>query len=130
MIDHIFVIDDDAIFRSIVAFELDDEPAINKVSYYKNGLEGLEALKALKMEEYPEIILLDINMPVMDGFQFLEAIQGIKLFNPRTKIVILSTTSRSLEIEKAFNFKHVEAFLEKPFTDKHISRILKMVAKQ
>jgi len=89
-----------------------------------NGKEGVEYLKELNSENpkmLPEIILLDLNMPEMDGWTFLDNIQHEGLNIP---VYILSSSNREVEIEKSKSAFQVKRFLVKPLRKEDISIIL------
>ena len=102
---------------------------------FSDGKEALEHFKSFeesqkKFEGYfpPTIILLDINMPRMGGFEFLENLMEL----PEGKIcqsVILMLTSSSLERdrERAQKFAIVKDYIEKPFTTDHLENIIKSI---
>ena len=86
-------------------------------SSYKNGKDAIDALKkaAENNENIPDIILLDINMPVMDGWEFMEEIKTIK--SQIDKKIIIYIVSSSIAVEdknKSKEFKDVFAFISKP----------------
>jgi CheY-like chemotaxis protein len=64
-----------------------------------NGAEGIQYLKELeiKKQPFPDLILLDINMPVMNGFEFLETIKTLPCFNLQNTIISALTSSSSEE---------------------------------
>ena len=88
-------------------------------------LEGQSALRYIaESAECPDIILLDINMPVMDGLQFLEEFEKIASPNHGpVKIVMLTTSINPIDIEKANKGKFVSQFLNKPLTQAHLETI-------
>ena len=89
------------------------------------ALNGKTALDYLtNNEEWPEVILLDINMPVMDGFQFLEEYQKLDKNGKSTKIFILTSSSRDEDRRKSLSSGAVEDYFDKPLNDSHLEIIL------
>lgn len=90
-----------------------------------NGLDGLKVLKeALENRQLPDIILLDVNMQGMGGFDFLDELMKLRYINLiDTKIVLLTNSQNPLVIESA---KHhlAAAYLPKPLTKKKLLSIL------
>jgi len=88
-----------------------------------NGKEAINLLKDLitKNLEMPLIIFLDINMPVMDGFGFLAAYNGMDGPKLDIKIVVVSSSSHSQDIIKAKS-EGVSDFLSKPIDEKMLSK--------
>ena len=64
----VLIADDSAVMRRIIASALQKDPAIEVVGFAANGLQAIEAIKTLS----PDVLTLDIEMPVMDGFGFAE----------------------------------------------------------
>ena len=65
----------------------------------------------------PEIILLDINMPAMDGFAFLDEFDKLKIGKQNNvTIFMLSSSASPDDIKKANNHKNVSGFISKPLT--------------
>ena len=94
---------------------------VNSVSIVENGL---DALDFLKKNQFPNIIFLDINMPKMNGFEFLDKYSDI---NPKlrknTIIVILSTTNMEKDKIRAEQTGLVYDFIEKPLSREDLRRI-------
>jgi CheY-like chemotaxis protein len=86
---YVLVVDDDPAIRGLVAEALRDEGYTVDVAAH--GREGLEAVRANR----PETVILDLMMPVMDGFSFLEACQKEKLCED-VPIVVISAVQEAL----------------------------------
>ena len=76
-----------------------------------------EALNLLKHEKVkPDVIFVDINMPVMDGFQFLDEYEKLNIDKSRTKIYMLSSSINPADLERAKHNKYVTRLLDKSLT--------------
>ena len=94
-IKSILLIDDDEITNFLNQTVIEEMGITDQVIVAFNGQEGLTYLQSLKCpEEFPTLILLDINMPVLDGFSFVKEYRRLpKVNEASTKIVVLSTSS-------------------------------------
>nr|WP_315141458.1 response regulator [uncultured Flavobacterium sp.] len=113
----IWVVDDDAIYQVIINKIIKRSEMFSASSSFKNGKEAVSALHKIieNTELIPDIILLDINMPVMDGWEFIEEIKTIK--SQIDKKIIIYIVSSSIAVEdknKSKEFKDVFAFISKP----------------
>ena len=100
---------------------------LNKVGIVEidEALNGLEAFNYLE-NNCPDIIFLDINMPVMDGWEFLKE-KELKALCKNSKIAMLTSSTRLEDREKAESYPSVIAYIEKPLTpDKFQDLKLKM----
>lgn len=92
---------------------------------FTNGKEALDKLKAIIVngEVLPDIILLDINMPVMDGWDFLDEFTKIP---SRKKIIIYIVTSSidPADVNKAKQYEYVSNYLVKPITFDKIKNLM------
>jgi CheY-like chemotaxis protein len=80
-------------------------------------LKNLERTGKVPKELIPEIIFLDINMPIMDGFQFIEEFDKLaKEFKSRSKIVMLTTSVNPSDIERSQKNKYIIKYINKPLT--------------
>lgn len=114
---------------------VDDEPNIVmslEYTFKKQGFEvfiardGSEALEILK-HETPDVVLLDIMMPNVDGYQTLSQIKENKALE-HTKVVFLTAKNKASDIEKGLKLG-ADKYLTKPFSVKKIvSEILELLA--
>ncbi|HEX8516377.1 MAG TPA: response regulator [Bacteroidia bacterium] len=94
----------------------------------KSALEFLKNIEVtiseMPVELIPSYILLDINMPILDGFHFLEEFEKFseKLRN-QIKIVMLTTSLNPLDTEKSKSYKNVVKFLHKPLTESELAEL-------
>ncbi|MFT4978604.1 MAG: CheY-like chemotaxis protein [Myxococcota bacterium] len=97
----------------------------------ENGQEALAFLRdweenqaALGERFPPDLILLDINMPVLDGFGFLEALEKLSLDIDSVVMLMLTSSNSRRDKERAERFPWVRGYIEKPLTRKKIRHIL------
>jgi CheY-like chemotaxis protein len=117
----IYIIDDDKANNYLTRIMLEDA-GLSDVKQFRQAPEALAALQKAWDEkneaEYPAIILLDINMPGMDGWGFLTEYRNLPgEFTKTIKIYMLSSSDYSGDHEKAKAFPEVLDFLDKPLTD-------------
>jgi|SRR4030042_1246997 len=106
----ILVVDDDVDLVKVMKGTLESKPFDVIVAY--NGKEGLEKAK----KEKPDLIILDIMMPVMDGFNFAEQFSKDPSI---AKIPVLALTSFSESLGQPFTFE-VSEYLRKPLKPKDL----------
>ena len=87
---------------------------------------GYEALKFLqKVQRIPELIFLDINMPRMNGWEFLERYKQLDLEQEDRSVIIMLTTSLNpADEKKAGSMPEVKGFESKPLTPEMVSKIV------
>jgi len=112
---------DDNVFHQIILKKMD------VVNYIDVVLNGVEALNYLKKENQapPELIFLDINMPRMNGWEFLEEYKHLPAHQrARVVIMILTTSANPDDIKKAKEIEEVTGIETKPLSEKIMSEIL------
>ncbi len=89
-----------------------------------NGKEGVEFFEELQNKPdsvTPDIILLDLNMPIIDGWQFLEE---FKQFNSSAQVYIMSSSNYPEDIQNASNYPLVKGYIVKPLTTEKAIELL------
>lgn len=132
MIDSILLIDDDDVNNYINARLLKKLAITENVNVSVNGEEALKYLHRVNSDasEFPDLILLDINMPVMDGFEFLQQFSSIN-FTPKEPVVImLTTSSNEKDMGQIAFYPRVAGFLNKPLTEEKMQTIVQQFFSQ
>ena len=129
---NIMLIDDDfstSRFHQIVFERL---PTTKSIIFSRNGKDALDYLLGEgeyknKTDDFiePDLILVDLNMPVMNGFRFIELYTATKNFKEnRPKIVVLSTSLIDEEKEKIESNDDIDMFLNKPLTKEMVANLM------
>ena len=120
----ILLVDDDEednYFHSIVINKLN---IVNQIDVANNGLEALSYLKDGK-NSLPDVIFLDLNMPKMNGWEFLEE---YKVLSPEQKakvlIVILTTSANPDDVRRAKEMEEVSGFSTKPLSAEFLDKLI------
>lgn len=129
-INLVVLIDDDEIENFIKRKLIEKTNLVNQIKDFSSGKDAINFLIANSMypDLLPEIILLDLNMPVMDGFQFLE--EYLKLepkLSKKTNIYVVSSSISPIDHEKINNISEVSDFLIKPITEKIFKEIVRVL---
>lgn len=97
----------------------------DKVVSCENGRVALDHLFLLKeTNEMPDIIFLDINMPIMNGWDFLEEFERVKhQFKTLPRVYLLSSTVDPEDYSRAKKFPIVQNFISKPLSKEALSMI-------
>ncbi len=124
MIDKVFCIDDDQITLVLCDLVIKKAEFAREVITAKNGKEGLAFFSAYfsksngaSKEDPPQLIFLDLNMPVMNGWDFLENyLMKYAERLPETRVVILSSSVNTEDFLRANQYDVVIDFINKPLT--------------
>lgn len=128
-IHKVVLIDDDPLNNIICEAVIHHKLPKAEVETYEESKAALSKLMEQNNEhpeELPEIIFLDINIPLMDGWEFLEDFE--KKFPEHKKeplIFMLTSSVSNADKEKSKNYKVVKDFISKPLTDEILNKILK-----
>ena len=122
--DRACIIDDDHIYVYGAKRALLKTNFCNEVVVYSSGLEALAQLKLMQEthEKLPEIIFLDINMPILDGWQFLD--EFLYLESSKKPIIYIVTSSENpVDIEKANQYDMKKNYIVKPISVKKLTSL-------
>ncbi|TAE82760.1 MAG: response regulator [Bacteroidetes bacterium] len=124
----VLLIDDDDIYNFLNKSLVEMSGLSKQVQICKSAFEGISLLKALSKEELPDLILLDIMMPDMDGHGFLaEFVKLPETISKRTKIAMLTSSLDPDDKEKSFRYEAVIDFIEKPLNQTKLNGLKQKV---
>ncbi|NDP28623.1 MAG: response regulator [Flavobacterium sp.] len=120
MLDTILCIDDDPITLMLCKMVLAKASFSREIATAKNGEEALKYFDTIKINNSinkPQLIFLDLNMPVMGGWEFLDSFSTSDYSDyNNTKVIILSSTIDPEDLEKSKKYPMVIDFLSKPIS--------------
>jgi len=114
---NIMLVDDNDIFNFIMKKliqNVDSEHNVHAFTYPEEAIAMLEEIK-------PDIIFLDLNMPIIDGWEFLNDMQKKNL---NYKTYILSSSTSQTDIQRSSVYKNVNGYLTKPVGEEKLAEIL------
>ncbi len=114
----IFIIDDDDIFILIAVANLKKNCSDVEIVTSSNGEDALKLLSSHR----PDVLLLDINMPVMDGWEFLHELENLGDFKNCSVFITTSSVDPD-DQRKAQKYALVKGFIEKPLSAEKIKSL-------
>lgn len=120
------LVDDDSINNYLNERLLKKLNISEEVKVALNGSEAIEVIKSRieTNQNIPELILLDINMPVMDGFEFLQNYNGLNFPNKNCVIIVMLTTSTNPKDTERLNNSGISGYVNKPLTESKLKEVL------
>lgn len=124
-IDIACLVDDDPVYIFATKKVMTMADFCNSFLVFNNGREALDSLIAIMQSgaKMPDVILLDVNMPVMDGWQFLDEFIKVKPLQ-KTIIYIVTSSIDPVDIQRAKSYSEVSDYIVKPVTEKTLDYIL------
>lgn len=120
----ILLVDDDPTCNFLCTKFLENLGVPFENSIAMNGKEALDILMDYKRHPLPDIILLDLNMPVMGGFEFLSAFRELRIpGQSKVQIVILSSSDDPVDIKKAAEMG-INHYITKPISLDKLGKVI------
>ena len=126
-IKRILLVDDDEISNFINERKLRNSSISEQLDVCISGIRAMQLLKEIldSGQPAPEVILLDINMPIMDGFGFLEEFVALPSeIIASVRIAMLTSSLEKEGIRRSYEYKNVVDFINKPLTTDKIKLLL------
>lgn len=128
MVDTTVLIDDSDIDLFIQRRFLEVYQFSKKLISYKSAEEALAWLRGINGEVPPDVIFLDLNMPNVDGFGFLEGFKNLpQKVSDKSRIVVLTSSNSQKDRDLAFTYKNVIQFVTKPLKQSDIEDLKRIV---
>lgn len=130
VIKNTYVIDDDPSFTYMMKLYLKGLGKFGQILSYENGQDAIESLtkKVSSNKALPEVIFLDLNMPVMDGWEFLE--DFLKLPTKVRKGISLYIVSSSIDprdLERIHAMDNVNGYILKPISAEDLTSVIEKI---
>lgn len=124
MIEKAYIIDDDEVSLFLTSMLLESGSYVRNVESFDSAENALKSLENQDTHSIPSVIFLDLNMPDISGWEFLDIIskQEQRYLN-RCKVFILSSSVDTVEKDKARDYKLVSAFLHKPLDEDELAKV-------
>jgi CheY-like chemotaxis protein len=123
----VYVVEDDSITAITTKILLEKTLNKTQVQLYANGQLALNQLQVALREkaDLPDLLLLDLNMPMMDGWEFLEAFSSLSLTHP-VCVLLLTSSINPEDRAKAARYQSVAGYFSKPLEMSVVSRMLRV----
>lgn len=128
MFEKILCVDDDPITLMLCKKVIKKSEFSKEVDTALNGEDAIRYFNNLlqnKQDSIPELIFLDLNMPIMNGWEFLDSFSS-KIYSDQfkeVKVIILSSTIDPYDIERSKTYSMVVDFMSKPITTEMLEQI-------
>ncbi|MEW7280603.1 response regulator [Aquimarina sp. 2201CG1-2-11] len=124
--ESVCIIDDDNMYINLLRKIIELKKLSKSVVVFKNGKEAIDFFtKSIETATIPRFIFLDLNMPVMDGWEFLDEFSKIKDKIPKkTLLYVVSSSIDTRDIERAKSIDMVEDYISKPIKIDDFTKIL------
>ncbi|SDL28387.1 response regulator [Kriegella aquimaris] len=124
---HVCIVDDDEIYKYALMKSVKPLLEGSEVTLFSNGEDTLSYILENQNDiiALPDIILLDIDMPVMDGFQFLEEYESIEhVLAKKITIYMVSSSVDPEDLKRAKSFDTVTDYISKPLREDKFKNLI------
>jgi CheY-like chemotaxis protein len=122
----ILLVDDDSTNNFINELLLKNLSVTERILVAENGTQALELLSTMPNADEPALILLDVNMPGLNGIEFLEAYQQLPQAQHHATVIIMLTTTMDARDLSRLDELRIAGLVSKPLTQEKVDSILKL----
>jgi CheY-like chemotaxis protein len=115
------LIDDNYIDNFVTRKILEGSNFVETIIVVRSATEAINSLRDGIVK--PDVIFLDVRMPLMGGFEFLEEYDKLKIDKSNIKIFMLSSSLDPLDMRKSSDNKYITQFIHKPLTQKALEEL-------
>ena len=123
---HVLLVDDNVTDNFITNHIVKKSKITEKITVKNSAIKALEYLETIRenAHEFPDLIFLDISMPIMDGFGFLEELVKFPLIlNNEFAVVMLTSSNDQNDIDRAKSYSVVKEYFVKPLNIEKIATL-------
>ena len=127
---HILLVDDDRIYQFAARKTIEATGFADRILIYSNGQEAINYLKHNVKDNnlMPDVIFLDVNMPVMNGWEFLDAYSNIRPALSKPVIIyVVSSSVDEFDVSKSRQYDTVKGYIVKPVLREKFRQILSSI---
>jgi CheY-like chemotaxis protein len=126
-VNTLFLIDDDEIYLFTMKKIIEKNKLVSNVHEFHNGFDAIDFLNKMSTNNHvllPDIILLDINMPIMDGWTFMELFSLLKpKLNKKITVYMISSSINKSDIDRAKSISDISDFIVKPIGSEQLKNL-------
>jgi len=123
----IYIIDDDKLFVFLTRKSIEETNLVTEIKEFGDGQIAIEHIREIcdKAEQLPDIIFLDLSMPVMDGWEFLKEYTALEpKIGKKIKLYVFSSSISPHDIERANTISAVTDFIIKPLSKEKFLEVI------
>jgi CheY-like chemotaxis protein len=125
------VVDDDAVYQFVIRSQIESYGLARKILVFSDGELAISFLKETmeNTEELPDIILLDLNMPIMDGWEFLDEYLMLRpKLGKKINIYVVTSSINQTDIDRAKSISEVTDYIVKPINEQMLTDMFAKLA--
>ncbi len=126
-INLIYVIDDDKIYRYTIETYIALLKLATTIKTFADGEEAIESIKQnlSSPDNLPDVILLDVNMPIMDGWDFVEEFEALNNIPKEITLYMVSSSIDERDRERAQKNSQITDYIIKPITEEQLVKLIR-----